>query len=119
MDLSTRLQETEREGPYAEPRLIFVIYRIVKKQSSTCTMSGSYNVQPYERIELIRGSENVIDVGLKFASDAKTEIDAFLDYTRPALAFDIESITKSLADIKAKSGIGLRVLRNYCRKYFV
>jgi hypothetical protein len=82
-------------------------------------MSGSYNVQPSERIEIIRGSENVIDVGLKFASDAKTEIDAFLDYTRPVLAFDIESITKSLADIKAKSGIGLTVLRNYCRKYFV
>jgi hypothetical protein len=71
-------------------------------------MPGSYNVQ---RSEIIRGSENVIDVGLKFASNAKTEIDAFLDYT--------PTTTKSLADIKAKSSIRLRVLRNYCRKYFV
>jgi hypothetical protein len=33
-------------------------------------MSGSYNVQPSERTEIIRGSENVIDAGLKFISNA-------------------------------------------------
>jgi two-component system, OmpR family, sensor histidine kinase VicK len=73
-------------------------------------MSGSYNVQPSERTEIIRGSENVIDVVLKFASNTKTKIDACLDYSRPSLAFDIESISKSLADIKAKKGIRLRVI---------
>jgi hypothetical protein len=62
-------------------------------------MSGSYNVQPSERTEIIRGRENVIDAGLKFISNAKTKIDACLDYTRPALAVDIESIGKSLADV--------------------
>jgi two-component system, OmpR family, sensor histidine kinase VicK len=72
-------------------------------------MSGSYNVQPSERTEIIRGRENVIDAGLKFISNAKTKIDSCLDYTRPALAIDIESISKSLADIKAK-GVRLRVL---------
>ena len=72
-------------------------------------MSGSYNIQPSERTEIIRGRENVIDAGLKFISSAKTKIDACVDYTRPALAFDIESISKSLADIKAK-GIRVRVL---------
>jgi two-component system sensor histidine kinase VicK len=89
-------------------------------------MSGSYNVQPSERTEIIRGSENVIDAGLKFASNAKTEIDACMDYSRPALAFDIESISKSLADIKAKKGIRLRVLTeitaeniSYCKQLTV
>jgi hypothetical protein len=72
-------------------------------------MSGSYSVQPSERTEIIRGSENFVDAVLIFASNANTEIDACLDYSRPALAFDIESISKSLADIKAKR-IRLRVL---------
>ena len=52
-------------------------------------MSGSYNVQPSERTEIIRGSGNVIDAALKFTSNTKTKIDACLDYTRPALAFDV------------------------------
>jgi hypothetical protein len=65
-------------------------------------MSGSYRVQPSGRIEIIRGSENVIDARLKFVSNAKTETDAWMYCSRPALAFDIESISKSLADIKAK-----------------
>jgi len=89
-------------------------------------MSGSYNVELSERTEIIRGSENVIDAGLKFASNTKTKIDACLDYTRPALAFDIESISKSLADIKAKKGIRLRVLTeitaeniSYCKQLTV
>jgi two-component system, OmpR family, sensor histidine kinase VicK len=73
-------------------------------------MSGSYNVQPSERTEIICGSENVVDAGLKFISNAKTKIDACIDSSRPALAFDIESISKSLADIKTKKGIRLRVI---------
>ena len=68
-------------------------------------MSGSYNVQPSERTEIIRGSENVIDAGLKFISNAKTKIDSCVDYTRAALAIDIESISKSLADFKARKGL--------------
>jgi two-component system sensor histidine kinase VicK len=89
-------------------------------------MSGSYNVQPSERTEIIRGSENVVDAGLKFISNAKTKIDACVDYTRPALALDIESISKSLAHIKAKKGILLRVLTeitaeniSYCKQLTV
>jgi two-component system, OmpR family, sensor histidine kinase VicK len=89
-------------------------------------MCGSYNVQPSERTEIIRGSENVVDAGLKFASNVKTKIDTCMDYSRPALAFDIESISKSLADIKAKRGIRLRVLTeitaeniSYCKQLII
>ena len=46
-----------------------------------------------------------LDAGLKFISNGKTKIDACVDYTRPALTIDIESISKYLADIKAKSGL--------------
>jgi len=66
-----------------------------------------YNVQPSERTEITPGSENVTDAGLKFISNSKTKIDACVDYIRPALAIDIESISKSLVDIKAKKGIRL------------
>ncbi|MGA9151809.1 MAG: hypothetical protein WBZ36_14620 [Candidatus Nitrosopolaris sp.] len=45
---------------------------------------------------------------MKFASNAKTEIDACLDYSRPLVW--TTTISKSLADIKAKKGIRLRVL---------
>jgi hypothetical protein len=41
-------------------------------------MSGSYNVQPSERTEIIRGSQDVIDAGLKFISNANTKIDAWI-----------------------------------------
>jgi two-component system, OmpR family, sensor histidine kinase VicK len=80
-------------------------------------MPGSYNVQPSERTEIIRGRENVIDAGLKFISNAKTKIDACVDYIRPAPAIDIESISKSLADIKAK-GVRLRVLTELLQKIY-
>jgi two-component system, OmpR family, sensor histidine kinase VicK len=73
-------------------------------------MCDSYNFQPSERTEIIRGRENVIDAGLKFISNAKTKIDTCIDNTRPALAFSIETISKSLADIKVRNGIQLRVL---------
>ena len=69
-------------------------------------MSGSYNV-PSERTEIIRGRENVIDAALIFISNAK-RIDACVDFTRPALAIDIASIRKSLAE--PKKGVRLRVL---------
>ena len=72
-------------------------------------MSGSYNIQPSERTEIIRGSENVINAALRFASNTKSKIDACLDYTRPALAIEIEPIIKSFADLKRK-GIRLSVL---------
>src|SRR5215469_1099916 len=89
-------------------------------------MSGFYNVQTTDRTEIIRGSENVIDAALKFISNAKATIDACVDNTRPALAFDIESISKSLADIKVKRGIRVRVLTeitseniSYCKQLAV
>ena len=65
-------------------------------------MSGPYNVQPSERTQIIRGSENVIDAGLKFISNVKTKIDACVDYTRPALTIDIESISKYLLILKRR-----------------
>jgi two-component system, OmpR family, sensor histidine kinase VicK len=82
-------------------------------------MSGSYNIRPSERTEIIRGSENVIDAVLRFASNTKTKFDACLDYTRPAL---VVAIGKSFADIKGK-GIRIRVLTeitadniSYCKQ---
>jgi len=53
-------------------------------------MSGSYNIQPSEKTEIIRGRENVLNAVVKFATNAKSRIDVCLDQTRPALMVAIE-----------------------------
>jgi len=74
-------------------------------------MSGSYNIQPSEKTEIIRGRENVLKAVVKFATNAKSRIDVCLDQTRPALmvAIEIGPTSELFADIKRR-GIHLRVL---------
>jgi len=74
-------------------------------------MSGSYNIQPSEKTEIIRGRENVVNAVVEFATNAKSRIDVCLDPTRPALmvAIEIGPTSELFADIKRR-GIHLRVL---------
>jgi hypothetical protein len=48
-----------------------------------------------ERDELIYGEENVVNEELRFFSNSKNRIDTYMDYSRPSLAIEIESIKKS------------------------
>jgi len=74
-------------------------------------MSGSSDIHPSEKTEIIRGRENVINAVEKFATYARSRIDVCLDQTRPALmvAIEIGSTNELFADIKRR-GIHLRVL---------
>jgi len=74
-------------------------------------MSGSSDIHPSEKTEIIRGRENVINAVEKFATNANSRIDVCLDQTRPALlvAIEIGPTNGLFADIKAR-GIHLRVL---------
>jgi len=85
-------------------------------------MSGSYNIEPSEKTEIIRGSENVLNAVVKFVKNAKSRIDVCLDQTRPELATEIGPISELFADIKGR-GIHLRVLAeitagniSFCKK---
>ncbi len=62
-----------------------------------------------ERTEVLYGSENVLCAELRFFSEAKSRIDTCMDYTRPPLAIEIESIRKSFVEVKSKA-VKLRYL---------
>ena len=62
-----------------------------------------------KKTEVLYGSENVIGAELRFFSEAKSRIDTCMDYTRPALAVEIEPIRKSFIEAKSKD-VQLRYL---------
>jgi hypothetical protein len=74
-------------------------------------MSGSNDIHPSEKTEVIRGRENVINAVEKFAANENSRIDICLDQTRPALmvAIKIGPRNELFANIKSR-GIHLRVL---------
>ena len=62
-----------------------------------------------KKTEIIRGSDNVVNVILQVMSNAKHKIDACVDYTRPYLAIQITQIRDALLDAKRR-GIKIRYI---------
>ena len=60
-----------------------------------------------ERTEVLHGKQNVINTVLQFTSNAKSRIDACVDYSRPSLAIEIEQLKKAFVDAKGR-GVKLR-----------
>jgi hypothetical protein len=60
-----------------------------------------------ERTEVLHGEQNVINTVLQFTSNAKSRIDACVDYTRPALAVEVEQLREAFLDAK-RTGVRLR-----------
>jgi signal transduction histidine kinase/CheY-like chemotaxis protein len=60
-----------------------------------------------ERTEVLHGKQNVINTVLQFTSNAKSRIDACVDYSRPSLAIEIEQLEKAFLDAKSR-GVKLR-----------
>ena len=60
-----------------------------------------------ERTEVLHGQQNVINTVLQFTSNAKSRIDACVDYSRPSLAIEIEQLKKAFLDAKSR-GVKLR-----------
>jgi two-component system sensor histidine kinase VicK len=66
----------------------------------TTTPSSSDTIR--ERTEVLHGEQNVVNTVLRFVSNAKSRIDACIDYTRPSLTIEIEEIKKVFLDAKSR-----------------
>lgn len=53
-----------------------------------------------EKTEVVYGPSNVLDTEIQFFSNARRKVDTCMEYTRPSLAFAIESIRKSFLEAK-------------------
>ena len=53
-----------------------------------------------EKTEIVYGTSNVLNAEIQFFSNARLKVDTCMEYTRPSLAFRIESIRKSFQDAK-------------------
>jgi two-component system sensor histidine kinase VicK len=77
----------------------FIILPYIFHISNTCEHFVT-SISGTERTEVLYGSENVIFAELRFFSEAKSRIDTFMDFTRPPLAIEIESIRNSYLNAK-------------------
>jgi hypothetical protein len=75
-----------------------------------------------ERTEVLHGEQNVVNTALQFTSKAKSRIDACVDYTRPALAVEVEQLREAFLDAK-RTGVRLRYVTeitednvDYCKE---
>ena len=73
----------------------------------TTTPSSSSSDTIRERTEVLHGEQNVVNTVLRFVSNAKSRIDACIDYTRPSLAIEIEQLKNAFLDAKSR-GVKLR-----------
>jgi two-component system, OmpR family, sensor histidine kinase VicK len=55
-----------------------------------------------EKTEVVYGTSNVLNAEVQFFSNARLKVDTCMDYTRPSLALEIESIRKSFLDAKGR-----------------
>jgi hypothetical protein len=53
-----------------------------------------------EKTEVVYGTSNVLNMKLQFFSNARLKVDTCIEYTRPSLALNIESIRKTFLDAK-------------------
>ena len=55
------------------------------------------------------GTQNVLDTELQFFSNSNEKMDSCMNYTRPQLAIEIDSIKKAFIDAKNR-GVRLRYI---------
>ena len=60
-----------------------------------------------EKIEVLRGEQQVIGAQLQFFFNSKERVDTYMNYTRPQLAILLEPIKKAFLDAKSR-GVELR-----------
>jgi two-component system sensor histidine kinase VicK len=71
----------------------------------TTTAASSHTIR--ERTEVLHGKHNLVNTVLQFTSNAKSRIDACIDYSRPSLAIEIEQLKKAFLAAKNR-GVKLR-----------
>src|SRR6266704_5354766 len=74
------------------------------------------------RTEVLKGTQNVIDVEVQFFSRAQTRVDTYMNYTRPPLAIGLDPIREAFLQSKDR-GIYLRYITeitkenlSYCKE---
>jgi signal transduction histidine kinase len=70
-------------------------------------LTGESSSDTISKTEVLYGEQNVVNTVLQFTSNAKSRIDACVDYSRPSLAVGIEEIKKWFLDAKSR-GVRLR-----------
>jgi two-component system sensor histidine kinase VicK len=94
--------------------------------SSSAAPSGNLNNDNKnnnnERTDVYYGTETVLNTELQFFSNSNEKIDSCMNYTRPQLAIEIDSIKKAFVDSKNR-GVRLRYLTeitaeniSFCKK---
>ena len=93
-----------------------------KTSSPSSKYTNRNNNNNNERTEVFYGSEIVLNAELQFFLKSNEKIDSCMNYTRPELAIEIESIKNSIAAAKAR-GVHIRYLTDiieenipYCKE---
>jgi signal transduction histidine kinase len=75
-----------------------------------------------ERTNVLHGEQNVVNIVLQFTSNAKSRIDACVDYSRPSLAIEIKQLKEAFLHAKSR-GVKLRYVTevtednvSYCKE---
>ena len=73
-----------------------LLFNLIKSVTSSFTHhldNNNYNNSGnnFEKTKVLYGSNNVVDMALQFASNAKNRIDACVDHTRPSLIVEIKN----------------------------
>jgi two-component system, OmpR family, sensor histidine kinase VicK len=106
--------------------LLSYIYKSISKERirSLATKRGvpRSDTNNSERTEVLYGTQNVLDTEIQFFSNSHEKIDTCMNYTRPQLAIEIDSIKKAFIYAKNR-GVRLRYLTeiaaeniSYCKE---
>ena len=106
--------------------LLSYIYKSINKERirSLATKRGisQSDTNNSERTEVLYGTQNVLDTEIQFFSNSHEKIDTCMNYTRPQLAIEIDSIKKAFIYAKNR-GVRLRYLTeiapeniSYCKE---
>jgi two-component system sensor histidine kinase VicK len=106
--------------------LLSYIYKSINKERirSLATKRGvpRSDTNNSERTEVLYGTQNVLDTEIQFFSNSHEKIDTCMNYTRPQLAIEIDSIKKAFIYAKNR-GVRLRYLTeiaaeniSYCKE---
>jgi hypothetical protein len=91
-----------------------------KEQKSNANQLSNFN-ENIGNTQVLYGIDNVINTELQFYSKTRGKIDTCMNYTRPPLAIEIDTVKKAFVDAKNR-GVKLRYLTDitseniaYCR----
>ena len=86
---------------------MFYTYKFINRLDGSLIKYAASSNAINRRTEVLHGEQNVVNTVLQFTSNAKSRIDACVDYSRPSLAIEIEQLKKAFLACKSR-GVKLR-----------